>query len=342
MRRPAARAAALACLCCLAISSSLAEDPAGAIGAPPMETAAEKFAAANADAPTAPPPLSPADAATALSRVAQITLVRHGEHAHLDGVNTPCLSEVGVSRAGSLAAWARDPPRGVLARVDVVAAMNGTGGDPPSVRPIDSAVPAVLAFRVPHARFVRRWGQWDSLAAARAILDEGALPRHAGGRGGGGGGGGGDGSAVLVVWFHWGLVAILNALGVPTTGWNAQSLDAATTEAYNAAIVLTPHGAPRLGDGPNGTRVVLADPDPRAGVRVRLFRTPPIDRESLLPPSPDPDKEVVFFDETVPWAVVARQAGSVVRVVPVNETAGGAVGGKAPVVVERAEPAGQE
>ena len=137
-------------------------------------------------------------------------------------------------------------------------------------------------------------------------------------------------------------IAILNALGVPTTGWNAQSLDAATTEAYNAAIVLTPHGAPRLGDGPNGTRVVLADPDPRAGVRVRLFRTPPIDRESLLPPSPDPDKEVVFFDETVPWAVVARQAGSVVRVVPVNETAGGAVGGKAPVVVERAEPAGQE
>jgi len=330
MRRPAARAAALACLCCLAISSSLAEDPAGAIGAPPMETAAEKFAAANADAPTAPPPLSPADAATALSRVAQITLVRHGEHAHLGSEGTPCLSEVGVARAGALAAWARDPPRGLLARVDAVVAMNGTTGDPPSVRPINSAVPTVVAFRVPPGRFVRAWSQWDSLAAARAVLDQGAAPPPTGRAS--------DGSAVLVVWFHWGLVAVLNALGVPTTGWNAQSLDDATSEAYNAAVVLTPHGVPRLGDGPNGTRVVLADADPRAGVRVRLYRTPPIDKTSLLSPSPDPGKDAVLFEETVPWAVVARQAGSVVRVVPASETT---AGGRAPVVVERAEPESQ-
>jgi len=326
-------------------ANATSSNPFRAAGATP-EGAAALFAADNLAAPSVPPPLPPAEAALALSRVGQVVLVRHGEHAHLGPVGTPCLSEVGVARAGVLVDWLRKPPRGgLVARVDAVAAMNGTGGDPPSVRPIDSAVPAVLAWRVPQARFDRRWGQWDSLAAARAILDLGAAP-PAGRRGGGGGGPGGPGSAVLVVWFHWGLVAILNALGVPTTGWNAASLDGPTTEAYNAAVVLTPHGAPRLGDGGGGpdgtgTRAVLPDADPRAGVRVRLYRMPPIDHDSILPPEVDPDRDTVFFDETVPWAVVARQAGAVVRVVPVNETAGGGVGGKAPVVVERAEPESQ-
>ena len=311
------------------------DNPFRAAGAT-TESAAAKFAADNLAAPSAPAPLAPAEAALALSRVGQVTLVRHGEHAHLgSGPSIPCLSEVGVARASVLVDWIRKPPRGLVGRVDAVSAMNGTGGDPPSVRPIDSAIPSVLAWRIPEAHFDRRWGQWDSLAAARAILDLGAqappLGHTASGRGHAGA------SAVLVVWFHWGLVAILNALGVPTTGWNAQSLDGKTTEAYNAAVVLTPHGSPRLGeDG-----AVLPDPDPRAGIRVRLYRTPPIDHSSLLPPEADPGKETVFFDEVVPWAVVARQAGHVVRVVPVNETTGRGVGGSPPVVVEVAEPKNQ-
>ena len=45
----------------------------------------------------------------------------------------------------------------------------------------------------------------------------------------------------------------------PLTGWNAQSLDDGTTEAYDAAVVLTPHGQPRVGPGPDGNETVLPD-----------------------------------------------------------------------------------
>ena len=66
--------------------------------------------------------------------------------------------------------------------------------------------------------------------------------------------------------------------------------------ANNAAVVLTPHGAPRLGDGgggPDGTgaRAVLPDADPRAGVRVRLYRMPRIEDDSILPREVDPDRD---------------------------------------------------
>ena len=65
--------------------------------------------------------------------------------------------------------------------------------------------------------------------------------------------------------------------------------------------------------------VIIVTPS-KEHVSVRLYRTPPVDEETLQPELGDPAKlHKLYWESNVPWSVVARQQGNTTRVVPVGE-----------------------
>ena len=147
----------------------------------------------------------------------KIIFVRHGEHAYLNDTDTPCMSEVGMARAVMLTRYLSRPdaPKGVLPPT-MVYAMNGNTkeSDPPTVRPINSAIPYVVAKKIARDKFVTRFGQRTPADVAASMLSEG------------------KGEVVLNIWLHWEVPPMINFMGVPVTGWNNDNLDEETQATY--------------------------------------------------------------------------------------------------------------
>lgn len=124
-----------------------------------------------------------------LGSIKQLTFVRHGEHhPDVNGTASMCLSERGVSRGLMLARYfdRKVAPKGVL-QPTMVLAMNGTTekADPPSVRPINTAVPYVVTHGIPLSRYIRDFTQTEANRVADYVLANGT------------------GQVVLFVWQHW-------------------------------------------------------------------------------------------------------------------------------------------
>lgn len=162
-------------------------------------------------------------------------------------------------------------PKGVL-KPTFVLAMNGTtlAAIPMSVRPINTAVPYVVAHGIPPSKFIRHFTQQEAQTVADYVLEHGA------------------GETLLFVWQHWDALDVINTLGVPVPGWNNRNLSQPTQNVYPPVVVLTPG---------------------KEGVTTRLYNTPDIG-EDLMPrwvngvaPS------TVWWQSFTPWKQVAAQQG---------------------------------
>jgi hypothetical protein len=154
--------------------------------------------------------------------------------------------------------------------------------DPPTVRCVNTAIPYVVSAKIPRAKFVTNYTQKEPAVVAADMLARGA------------------GETIVSIWLHWEAVSQLNFLGLPTTGWNDYNLDNKTADVYDPVIVVTPS---------------------KEHVSVKLYRTPHIDEETLLPVDVDTNKwHKLYWERNVPWSVVARQQGNVSRVVPPAES----------------------
>lgn len=151
------------------------------------------------------------------NKTKKIIFVRHGEHAYLNDTDTPCMSEIGMARAVMLTRYLARPdaPKGVLPPT-MVYAMNGNTkeSDPPTVRPINSAIPFVVSKKIARDKFVTRFGQRTPADVAASMLSEGR------------------GEVVLNIWLHWEVPPMINFMGVPVTGWNNDNLDEETQATY--------------------------------------------------------------------------------------------------------------
>lgn len=240
-----------------------------------------------------------------LGSIKQLTFVRHGEHhPDVNGTASMCLSERGVSRGLMLARYfdRNVAPKGVL-KPTMVLAMNGTTekADPPSVRPINTAVPFVVTHGIPPSRYIRDFTQTEANRVADYVLANGT------------------GQVVLFVWQHWDgacvrekekereaacqshshtkrgpliqftALDIINALGVPLVGWNNYNLSAPTDNVYPPVIVITPS---------------------KDGVRTRLYNTPNISDATLMPQWVNgAAPPTVHWESFTSWPQVAAQQG---------------------------------
>ena len=156
--------------------------------------------------------------------------------------------------------------------------MNGNTkeDDPRTVRPINSAIPFVVAKKIPREKFITKFAQRTPADVAASMLSEG------------------NGQVILNIWLHWEVPPMMNFMGVPVTGWNNENLNEETQASYKPVIVMTPG---------------------EKGVRTQLFHTPPIDPETFQPELPWPGLNKVHWESLTSWEDVARQQGNIERVI---------------------------